>query len=165
MTDLVVVLLYGTFALWALTALMRVQAAWEVSQRRTSELREALAGAAAKLLRDLDTVRKLESETARIRDAAAAALREQKERHDTLARSTPPSPPEIHVTSEYPPSRRDTAWIVDFVRDTDLPRQPWEREPMTSLVWAPTQTAALDRARQMTRTYRRYAVASARPLQ
>lgn len=165
MTTFLVVILYGVFGLWAFFALARVQAAWEVSQQRTSELRQALSAAVAKLARDLETAQKLDAQAERVKEDVAAAAREQKERHETLARSTPPPPPEVHVISEFPASRRDTAWVVDFVRDTDMPRQPWEREPNTSLIWAPSQSAALDRARQLTRAYKTYSVAGARPLQ
>lgn len=154
----------GAFVLWLLSALGRLQEAWEISQQRTSELRAALTLAGRKLLRDLETAQKLEDEAARIHEAAAAAARDQTERHATLARSTPPPPPEIHIASEYPPSRRDAAWVIEFVRDSDLPRQSWEREPPTSLVWAPSQSAALDRGHQIVRSYKMYGVAGARPL-
>ncbi len=164
MSTLVDIVLYGSFALWLFAALGRLQTAWEISQQRTSELRYALAAAGKKLLKDLETVQKLKDEVERVKESVAAELREQKDRHATLAASTPPPPPEIHVTSEYPPSRRDAAWIVDFVRDSPLPQQPWEREPPTSLLWAPSQSAALDRARQLTRDCRTYSVAGARPL-
>jgi hypothetical protein len=164
MTTLIDIVLYGSLALWMFAALGRLQTAWEISQQRTGELRHALAAAGRKLLKDMETVQKLEAEIERLKENVAAEAREQKERRATLAASTPPPPPEIHVMSEYPPSRRDTAWIVDFVRDSPLPKQPWEREPATSLLWAPTQSAALDRGRQLTRDCRTYVVAGVRPL-
>ena len=164
MTALIDIILYGSFALWLFAALGRLQTAWEISQRRTGELRFALAAAGKKLLKDLETVQKLEAEVERVKESVAAEVHEQKERHATLAASTPPPAPEIHVTSEYPPSRRDAGWIVDFVRDSPLPKQPWEREPATSLLWAPSQSAAIDRGRQLTREFRTYIVAGARPL-
>jgi hypothetical protein len=164
LTVLVDIVLYGTLGLWLLAAMGRLQAAWEISQQRTGELRYALAAAGKRLLRDVETIQKLKNEVERVKESVAAELREQKERHATLAATTPPPPPEIHVTSEYPPSRRDTAWIVEFVRDSPLPRQPWEREPATSLLWAPSQSAALDRGRQLTRECRTYVVAGVRPL-
>ncbi|MBV8536574.1 MAG: hypothetical protein JO128_13335 [Alphaproteobacteria bacterium] len=164
MSTLLDIVLYGSFGLWAFAALGRLQAAWEVSQRRTGELRYALAAVGRRLLRDVETIQKLKDEVERVKESVAADLREQKERHATLAASTPPPSPEIHVTSEYPPSRRDAAWIVEFMRDSPLPRQPWEREPATSLLWAPSQSAALDRARQLTRECRTYIVAGVRPL-
>ena len=164
MTTLVDVVLYGTFALWLFAALGRLQKAWEISQQRTGELRYALGAAGKKLIKDLETIQKLKAEVERVKASVAADVREQKDRHATLAATTPPPPPEVHVTSEYPPSRRDAAWIVDFMRDSALPKQPWEREPATSLLWAPTQSAAVDRARQLTRDCRTYIVAGVRPL-
>ena len=163
MTLITVLLLCG-FVLWMISALARLQKAWEISQQRTSELRLALTAAGRKLLRDMETMQRLDGEAARIRENAAAAARDQKERQATLARTMPPAPPEIHLTSEYPPTRRDTAWIIEFVRDSAMPRQPWEREPPTSLVWAPSQSAAFDRGHQIVRSYKTYSVAGARPL-
>lgn len=156
--------LFGGFAVWAFFALVRLQAAWETSQQKTGELRGALTAAGRKLLSDLETIQKLEAEVVRIKETAATALRDQKERHETLARAAPPPLPEVHIASEYPPSRRDTAWIVDFVRDSALPHQPWEREPPTSLVWAPSQSAAFDRGYQLIRAHKTYTIAGVRPL-
>jgi len=156
--------LYGAFTLWAWAALGRLQVAWEKRQRQFGELRHALTASGLTLMKDSDSVRKLEAETARLKDKAATAAREQTERHETVARMTRPPPPEIHVTSEYPPSRDDSAWVADFARDSDEPAPSWEREPATLLLWAPTQSAALARARQLIRGHRTYRVAGVRPL-
>lgn len=164
MNDILQATLYGALALWIIGGLARLQAAWDASQRQTSELRQALTAAGLTLLRDLETIEKLEAETLRVKDGMQAAIREKAERHQTLARSTRPPPAEINVTSEYPTSQKDKAWIVEFMRDSESPRQPWERAPPTSLLWAPTQSAALTRGRQMADTYKTYSVASVRPL-
>src|SRR5258708_533548 len=151
-------MLYAGLALWLLSALARVQAAWETSQRRTSELRTTLAAAGRQLLGNVEMIQRLEDDIKRVKDNAAAAAREQKDRHQVLAKAPPSPAPEIHVTSEFPPSRKDKAWIVDFVRDSELPPQPCEREPKTSLVWAPDKSAALGRARQLITEYKTYSV-------
>jgi hypothetical protein len=164
MNGILQAMLYGALAVWIFWALARLQAAWETSQRQTSELRQALTAAGLRLLGDLETIEKLERETTRVKESAAAAIREQAERHQTVARSTRPPPAEISVTSEYPTSQKDKAWIVEFVRDGDSPRQPWERAPTTSLLWAPTQSTAVARGRQMADAYKTFSVASVRPL-
>lgn len=164
MSNVLLATLYGGLTVWIFVGLSRLQAAWELSQRQTSEVRHALTAAGLKLLRDLETIEKLESETNRVKEDAAAAIREQAERHQTVARSTRAAPAEISVTSEYPTSRQDKPWIVEFTRDSESPRQPWEREPPTSLLWAPTQAAALARGRQMADAYKTYGVGSVRPL-
>jgi len=156
------VMLYAGLAVWSLSALARLQGGWEISQRRTSELQLTLAAAGRKLLSDIETMQKLEDEIKRVKDNAAATVREQKGRHQLLAKSSPPPSPEIQVTSEFPPSRKDKAWIVDFVRDSEFPPEPWERVPMTSLVWARDDAAALVRARQLTSEYKTYSVQSIR---
>ena len=154
----------STFGLWAWVALGRLQAAWEKRERQFGQLRQALTASGLTLMKDSDSIKKLEAETARLKENAATAAREQTERHETVARTTRPPPPEVHITSEYPPSRGDGAWIADFERDSDEPAPPWERGPATLLLWAPTQVAALARARQLIRAHRTYRVAGVRPL-
>ncbi len=164
MNALLLVTVYTCLVMWLLFAFARLQAAWEGSQRRTGELRQMLAAAGRKLLTDLETVQRLDTEIERVKESTATALREQKDRHEALAKSAPPPPPEVYVPSEYPPSRQDMAWIVDFVRDSDLAPQPWERAPKTSLVWGRTPSAALDRGRQLTAEHKMYRVENVRPL-
>jgi hypothetical protein len=156
------VVLYGGIVLWLLSGAVRLLGAWEISQRQTSELRLALAGAGRKLLSGIETIQKLDDEIKRVKDQAATAVREQKERQQVLAKSPPKLSPEIHVTSEFPPSRKDRAWIVEFARDPELPPLCGERELTTSLVWARDDSAALLRARQLTSDYKMYSVQSVR---
>lgn len=123
-----------------------------------------LTASGLKLVSEQEAIKKLETEAVRLKENAATAAREQKERHDTLARATRPPPPEVHVMSEYPASRDDTAWIATFVRDSDEPPPAWERGPKTSLLWAPTQSAAMAAARQLLRAHRTYRVTGVPPL-
>lgn len=163
MNDFVLVTLYVAVIGWIMFALGRLQEAWQTSQRRTAELRAILAAVGRKLLSDLEAIQKLEDEIKRVKDKIAEELREQKDRREALTKSARPLPPEVNVLSEYPPSRKDLAWIVTFMRSADIPPQPWEPEPMTSLVWARTQTAALARGRQILNDYKTYSVASVGP--
>jgi len=162
LNTILLVMLYAGLTVWLLSALARLQGDWEISQRRTSEVRLTLAAAGQKLLSGIETIQKLDDEIKRVEDNAEAAMRGQKGRHQLLAKSPPPPSPEIQVTSEFPPSRKDKAWIVDFVRDSEFPPEPWESAPMTSLVWARDDAAALVRARQLTSEHKTYSVQSIR---
>jgi hypothetical protein len=153
---------WAGLALWLMAALARLQAAWELSQKRTSELRLTLTAAGKTLLGDVETIQKLEDEIKRVKDNTAVALQEQKDRQELIVKTPPPPAPEIKVTSEFPPSRKDKAWVAEFERDSEFPPQPWERIPMTSLVWAPDNAAALVRARQVTSEHKTYRVESIR---
>jgi len=162
--DLIEVVLFGAFGLWISAVLARLQAAWEKRQRELGELRQALTASGLTLLKDTDRIKKLEAEAVRLTTNVTTAEHEQKERHENFVRTTRPPPPEVQVTSEYPPARGDTAWIADFARDSDDPPQPWERAPGTLLLWAPTQVAALAAARHLIRAHRTYRVGGVRPL-
>lgn len=164
MNAFLLTILYAGGGIWLLVGLARVHTAWQASQQQTSGLRQVLAAAARKLLGNLETIQKFDDDIKRVESETATALREQSERHEAIARSTPPPPPEIRVVSEYPTSRKDAAWVVKFVRDSELPRQPWEREPMTSLIWAPNHVAALARAKQLVEQHKAYGVDGVAPL-
>ena len=164
MKAFLVVIAYVGGVLWILCALARMQVAADASQRDMSQLRSTLTAAGLKLMSDLETAQKLEDEIKRVRESVAQARREQVDRHAAIARSAPPPSPEVYVTSEYPASRRDTPWIAEFVRDTEVPPQPGECQPMSSLIWAGTHATALSRARQIVGEHRTYDVASVRPL-
>ncbi len=161
MTWFLDVVVYGALGLWLCFALARVQAAWEQSQSRFSQLRQALTASGLALMKDMESIDKLKAETARLKGKTATAAKEQKERHETLVRSTRPPPPEIHVGSEYPPARDDIPWIADFTCDDESGAPA---EPATLLMWAPTQTAALATARRMVRAHRIFRNAAVRPL-
>ncbi|MBV8538103.1 MAG: hypothetical protein JO128_21080 [Alphaproteobacteria bacterium] len=163
MNSFLVVMAYSALGLWVLVALARLQAVWDTGERQASELRATITAAGLKLMADTETVKKLDERAARAAESAAAAERDQADRYAALARAAPP-PPEIHVTSEYSGFRDDTAWVVTFMRDGKAPPQPWEREPKTSLVWAPTPSAALARARKLAEDHRAYIVAGVSPL-
>jgi len=164
MIDFVEFMLFSVFALWSYALLARLQAAWETRQRQLGELRQGLTASGLALMKDTEKIEKLQAETTRLKTTAAEAAREQKERHENVLRTTRPPPPEVHVTSEYPPARGDSAWIADFARDSDEPAQPWERPLGILLLWAPTQAAALAAARHLIRAHRTYRVGGVRPL-
>jgi hypothetical protein len=167
MNDFALVALYGAAGLWILISFARLHVAWQANQRQTADLRKAVTAAGLKLMGALETVEKLDGEIARATEQAAAAVREQEERRATLARSEPPPSPDIYMTSEYPTSSRDKAWVVEFMRDRDASRarQPADHPPPPpSLFWAPTQNAALDKGRHVAEAHRIYTVQSVRPL-
>ena len=148
---------------WVLFALARVQAAWDGSQRKTSELRRTFTAAGLSLMRDVETIQKLDDEIKKVKDGMATALRDQADRHQALAKSVRPPPPDTYVTSEFPPSAKEMAWLVTFMRDTRIPAQHNEREPKPMLIWGHTQGAALQRARQLIQDYKAYSVGNVGP--
>lgn len=148
---------------WVLFALARVQAAWDSSQRRTTELRRTFTAAGMSLMRDVETIQKLDDEIKKVKDSIATAVREQADKHHALAKSVRPPPPDTYVTSEYPPSQKELPWLVTFMRDARVPPQHNEREPKPMLIWGHTQGAALQRARQLIQDYKAYTVGNVGP--
>jgi hypothetical protein len=148
---------------WVMYALARLQAVWDVSQRRATEMRRTFTSAGLTLMSDLETIQKLDDEIKKVKDDASKAILEQKDKHEALAKNAPPPPPDIYVTSEYPPSQKDLAWIATFMRDGRVPQQPGEREPKPMLIWGHTQAAALHRGRQLIQDHKAYSVGNVGP--
>lgn len=163
MTELFMLVVFAALCGWIVYALARVQAAWESGQRRTTEMRRTFTSGGLALMRDVETIQKLDDEIKRVKDRMADALRDQQDKHAALAKSVRPPPPDVYVTSEYPPSQKDTAWIATFVRDSKHPQEAWELEPKPMLIWGHTQTAAITRARQLIQDYKTYSVAEVAP--
>ena len=148
---------------WVVFGLARVQAAWDATDRKTTEMRRTFTATGITLLNNVETLQKLDDEIKRVKDKMATALREQKDKHEALAKNAPPPPPDIYVTSEYPPSQKELAWIATFMRDGRVPQQPNEREPKPMLIWGHTQAAALHRARQLIQDHKAYSVGNVGP--
>ena len=148
---------------WVLYGLSRVQLAWETSQRKTNQMRKTFTQAGMTLLHDVETIQKLDDEIKKLKDNMATAAREQRDKHEALSKSRPPPPPDIYVTSEYPPSQKELAWIATFLRDARVPPQLNEREPKPMLIWGHTQGAALQRGRQLIQDQKAYSVGSVGP--
>ena len=148
---------------WVLYSLSRVQLAWETAQRKTNEMRKTFTQAGMTLLRDVETIQKLDDEIKKLKESMATAVREQRDKHEALSKTAPPPPPDIYVTSEYPPSQKELAWIATFMRDTRVPPQLHERVPPPMLIWGHTQAAALNRARQLIQDQKAYSVGSVGP--
>ena len=148
---------------WLLFALARVGAAWDESERKTTAMRKAFTAAGLSLLRDVETLQKLDDEIKRVKDGVSNAIRDQQDRHAALAKSVRPPPPDVYVTSEYPPSQKELAWLATFMRDARVPQQPGEQEPKPMLIWGHTQSAALARARQLIQDHKAYSVGNIGP--
>ena len=164
MNNILLVTLYGALVVWIFVGIARVEVAWETSQRQTGALRKALTSAGLALMRDLETIEKIEAETAKVKEKAATALREQKDRHETFVKSMRPITAEINVTSEYPTGPQDKAWIIEFVRTAELGRAPSERHTVPVLLWAVNQAGAVSRGRQMAEAMKTYTLTTVRLL-
>ncbi len=161
-TFLVVVALIAAGG-WVAFGLARVQAAWDATDRKTTEMRRNFTAAGLTLMNHVEVIQKLDDEIKRVKAKMATALREQKDKHEALAKNAPPPPPDIYATSEYPPSQKELAWIATFTRDSRVPQQPNEREPKPMLIWGHTQAAALHRARQLIQENKAYSVSNVGP--
>jgi hypothetical protein len=148
---------------WVMFALARVQAAWDATDRKTNEMRRTFTAIGITLLNNVETIQKLDDEIKRVKDGIATTVREQNDKHEALAKSAPPPPPDIYVTSEYPPSQKELAWIASFMRDPRVSPQLGEREPKPMLIWGHTQAAALHRARQLIQDHKAYTVGNVGP--
>ncbi|HTP85013.1 MAG TPA: hypothetical protein VMQ11_18815 [Alphaproteobacteria bacterium] len=148
---------------WVVFGLARVQAALDATDRKTNEMRRTFTATGITLLSNVETIQRLDEEIKKVKDKVATAIREQRDKHEALAKNAPPPPPETYVTSEYPPSQKELAWIASFMRDARVPQQPNEREPKPMLIWGHTQAAALHRARQLIQENKAYTVGNVGP--
>ena len=163
MNTFIIVVMYAALAGWILHALARVQMAWEAGQRKTTQLRQTFTAAGLTLMRNVETIQKLDDEIKKVKDGVETALREQQDKHTALTKSARPPPPDVYATSEFPPSQKELAWVATFIRDARVPAVPGEHEPKPMLIWGHTQSAALSRARQLIQEYKAYSVASVGP--
>jgi hypothetical protein len=148
---------------WVMYSLARVQGVWEIRERNATEMRRSFTAAGLTLMHDVEAIKKLDDEIKKVKDNMATSIREQRDKHESLAKNAPPPPPDIYVTSEYPPSQKELAWIATFTRDARVPQHPGEREPKPMLIWGHTQGAALHRARQLIAEHKAYSVGNVGP--
>ncbi len=163
MNTFMMVVLLAAAGGWVIFGLARVQAAWDATDRKTTEMRRTITATGITLMSNVETLQKLDDEIKRVKDKTATARREQQDRHAMLSKSARPPPPDIYVTSEFPPSQKELAWIASFMRDPRVPAVPGEHEPKPMLIWGHTQAAALHRARQLIQEYKAYSVGSVGP--
>jgi DsbC/DsbD-like thiol-disulfide interchange protein len=122
-----------------------------------------LQNAAKQLLQRLKEIENLDEQVKQAKVSTAAAVKEEEQRRVAVSKAVPPAPSEIHVTAEFPASRKDSPWIVDIQRNEKAPaRQPWDFEPQSSLFWAPNHQAAGTRAQQIVADYKIYHVKGVR---
>jgi hypothetical protein len=163
MNTLLMVIALAAVGGWVVFGLARVQSALDATDRRTAEMRRTFTATGITLLSNVETIQKLDDEIKRVKEKMDTAMREQRDKHEALAKNAPPPPPDIYVTSEYPPSQKELAWIATFMRDARVPQQPNEREPKPMLIWGHTQGAALHRARQLIQENKAYSVGNVGP--
>jgi hypothetical protein len=161
-------ILFGAYAIggmWLLLGLARLQATWEQSQSRTATLRFALQNHARQLMGKIAEVKRLENEIATAKRNVDVAKSEQKESTDLLG-GPPPMPEELLVVAEFPSSKKEVAWVAEFVRLPNAPeRLPSDREPEPMVFWAHNHTAAGARARQLIAEFKVYDLNSLRRLE
>lgn len=140
-------------AIWLLWSAGRLNAAWLAAQKRKQELDRKRVDMAMHLMKRGEALMQLKGDDAGAAERVAAlrALCAQKQKE--LAGFVPPPPPEIIVTSEYPASREDKAWVV-LMAPAGASRPPNDGNPSDApkkqyLVWAGDTNAAVSRARNV----------------
>jgi hypothetical protein len=163
MNSLLVFIALAAAGGWVVFGLARVQAALDATDRRTAEMRRTFTATGITLLNHVEAIQKLDEEIEKVKEKVETAVREQRDKHEALRKSAPPPPPETYVTSEYPPSQKELAWIATFMRDARVPQHPNEREPKPMLIWGHNQAAAIQRARQLIQENKAYSVSNVGP--
>ena len=158
MTDFLTFVMFIAIAGWMVASLVRLCAAWEAHQSKTNDVRKSFTAAGLKLASEIEHIQKLDDEIKRVKDKMATAVLEQQDRYAAFKKSVRPPPPDVYVTSEFPPSTKDLPWIATFMRDPRAAPMLGETEPKPMLIWGHTQNAALHRARQLIQEHKTYSV-------
>ena len=130
-------------AVWLMWGINRLTLAWTAVQTRVKDLDQKRVDMARELMKFGEALlrhRRDEKETSdklgTLRAQIAAKTKE-------LAEFVPPPPPEILISSEYPSTRDDKAWIVSMAR----PNSADAGSPRQYLIWAGDHASATGRAR------------------
>jgi hypothetical protein len=133
--------------LWLLIGIARLYHSWHYSQVRTAGLRQQKAEGAKALLKSVEDMMQIDRETKESRQRVELLKTALETKEEQLTNLTPPPPPAIYVTSEFPPSSKDKPWQT-MLRRTATPKIRRADEPSERyvLVWALDHTAAQGRA-------------------
>jgi hypothetical protein len=130
-------------AMWLMWGFSRISAAWTAVQKRVQELDQKRIEMARGLMTIGEELIRLKRDEKETGDKLAGLRAQVAAKTKEMAEFVPPPAQEILVSSEYPSTRDDKAWIVAVARsnggDTARRRQ--------YLVWASDQAGAQNRAR------------------
>lgn len=145
--------------LWLLIGVARLYHSWYHSQMRTAGLREQKAQGAKALLKSVEDMMQIDRETKEAHQRAEMLKTALQSKEEQLTNLTPPPPPSIYVTSEFPPSSKDKPWQALLRRTSTLKtRRADEPSERYVLVWAPDHTSAQGRAQNALANYPGFAI-------
>jgi len=154
-----VVVAFFFVAMWLLIGVARLNYAWQASQQRTAGLRQLKAEGAKILLERVEESMKLDEETKEARQRVEMLKTALEAKEKQLTNLVPPPPPAIYVTSEFPPSSRDTPWQAMLRRMAgNKSRRADEPSERYVLVWAPDHSGAQARAQNALSAYPGFAI-------
>ena len=128
---------------WLMWGINRLSVAWSAVQTRVKELDQKRVDMAREMMKFGEALLRHKRDEQEASEKLRALRAQITAKTKEIAEFVPPPPQEILITSEYPSTREDKAWIVSMVR----PNGADGGNPRQYLVWAGDQTAALNRAR------------------
>lgn len=145
--------------LWLLIGVARLYHSWYASQVRTAGLRQQKAEGAKALLKGVADIMQIDKETKEARQRVEMLKTALQAKEEQLKNLTPPPPPAIYVTSEFPASSKDKPWQA-MLRRTHSSKSRRADEPSDRyvLVWAPDHAAAQGRAQNALANYPGFAI-------
>lgn len=133
--------------LWLLIGVARLYHSWYYSQMRTAGLRQQKAEGAKALLKSVEDMMQIDKEIKESRQRVEMLKTALQAKEEQLTNLTPPPPPSIYVTSEFPPSGKDKPYQAGLRRlNSPKTRRADEPSERYVLVWATEHSAAQTRA-------------------
>lgn len=133
----------GAAALWLLWALNRASLAWNAVQNRVNELDQKRVDMARGLMKIGEELIRLKQDEKETGDKLATLRAQVSAKTKELTEFVPPPPQEILISSEYPSTRDDKAWIVSLAKSVNADASTHKLH----LIWAGDHAAAANRAR------------------
>jgi len=130
-------------ALWLMWGINRLTLAWTAVQTRVKELDQKRVDMAREMMKFGEVLVRHKRDEQEANDKLGGLRAQIAAKTKEIAEFVPPPPQEILVTSEYPSTRDDKAWIVSMVR----PNGADQGNQRQYLVWAGDHATALNRAR------------------
>jgi hypothetical protein len=128
-------------AVWLMWGINRLMLAWAAVQNRVKELDQKRIDMARELMKIGEELMRHKRDEKETGDKLAGLRAQIAAKTKELAEFVAPPPEEILVSSEYPSTRDDKAWIISVARPNSAdPRRQY-------LVWAGDNAGAQNRAR------------------
>ena len=125
----------------------RMSTLWTEAAGKIQALKSQQAQDAKTLLKNVKEIQRLNDEIREARAGIEAAVQTAGAKRQSLAAFVPPAPAEIHVTSEFPFSKKSRAWVVDLKpSDAARARRSENGAVQHLLVWAPDYSGAQNSA-------------------